>query len=54
MAIPAQPVEVGPGQAIRLYACKALGAVGPYAIAGRYSLLSLSQKDSSLVTNIYC
>ena len=31
MAIPAQPVEVGPGQAIRLYACKALGAAGPYA-----------------------
>lgn len=31
MAIPAQPVEVRPGQAIRLYACKALGAAGPYA-----------------------
>jgi len=50
MAIPAQPVEVGPGQAIRLYACKALGAAGPYARCWPVFTAILIAKKTGLVT----
>ncbi|WDF76284.1 hypothetical protein ACFGVS_27505 [Mucilaginibacter sp. AW1-7] len=46
-------VEVGPGQAIRLYARKALGAAGTYAAIGRYSLLSLLQKNRFGYNHLY-